>query len=73
MHLSPTLKTMKMFKYFTTIEGNSIAVNPLHVMSVTEYQLGKQYPKSVILNMTNGDKITIADNYLEVVSRLTFE
>lgn len=64
---------MKMFKYFTTIEGNSIAVNPLHVMSVTEYQLGKQYPKSVILNMTNGDKITITDSYLDVIPRLTFE
>jgi hypothetical protein len=60
-----------MFKYFTTADGTSVAVNPLHVMSITEYQLGKQYPKWVILNLTNGDKITIIDNYLEVVATLS--
>jgi hypothetical protein len=33
--------------------------------------MGKQYPKSVILSLTNGEKITITDNYLEVVSALS--
>ena len=71
MHLLPQLKTMKMFKYFTTQDNKSVAVNPLHVMSITEYQMGKQYPKSVILSLTNGEKITITDNYLEVVASLS--
>jgi hypothetical protein len=60
-----------MFKYFTTPDNKSVAINPLHVMSITEYSLGKQYPTQVILSLTNGDKITIIDNYLEVVASLS--
>jgi hypothetical protein len=60
-----------MFKYFTTPNGKSISINPLHVMSVTEYQISKAYPTLVILGLTNGEKITITDNYLEVVAALS--
>ena len=64
------LGKITMFKYFTTPEGKSIAINPLHVMSITEYQMSKAYPTLVILSLTNGDKITITDNYMEVVASL---
>lgn len=60
-----------MFKYFTTPDGKSVAINPLHVMSVTEYQMSKAYPTQVILSLTNGSKITITNNYLEVVAELS--
>jgi hypothetical protein len=60
-----------MFKYFTTQDNKSVAINPLHVMSITEYQVGKQYPKTVILSLTNGEKVFITDNYLEVVASLS--
>lgn len=68
--LSSRLGKITMFKYFTTPDGKSIAVNPLHVMSITEYQMSKAYPVMVILSLTNGDKITITDNYMEVVASL---
>ena len=58
-----------MFKYFTTLQGKSIAINPLHVMHIMEYTLSR--PGSVILNMTNGEKINITDPYLEVVNSLS--
>ena len=60
-----------MFKYFTTPEGKSVAINPLHVMSITEYQMGKSYPTMVILSLTNGSKVTVTDNYMETVASLS--
>ena len=65
------LKRTMMFKYFQTPDNKSVAINPLHVMSVTEYQMGKQYPTQVILSLTNGSKITVTDNYLDVVAALS--
>ena len=58
-----------MFKYFTTIAGKSIAINPLHVMHVSEYVLTK--PNWVTLTMTNGEKLNIANPYLDVVASLS--
>jgi len=58
-----------MFKYFTTLQGNSIAINPLHVMHVSEYVLTK--PNWVTLTMTNGEKLNIANPYLDVVASLS--
>lgn len=60
-----------MFKYLTQVDGKSVAVNPLHVMSITEFQLAKSYPKQTVLALTNGERITVTDNYLEVVAALS--
>jgi len=60
-----------MFKYFTTPEGKSVAINPLHVMSITEYQMSKSFPTVVILSLTNGSKVTVTDNYMETVASLS--
>jgi len=65
------LGKITMFKYFTTPEGKSVAINPLHVMSITEYQMGKSYPTMVILSLTNGSKVTVTDNYMETVASLS--
>lgn len=60
-----------MFKYFQTPDNKSVAINPLHVMSITEYQMGKAYPTLVILSLTDGSKVTITNNYLDVVAELS--
>ena len=60
-----------MFKYFTTADNKSVAINPLHVMSITEYKPGKQFPTQVILSLTNGEKISITNDYLDVVASLS--
>jgi len=69
--LSSRLGKITMFKYFTTPEGKSVAINPLHVMSITEYQMSKSFPTVVILSLTNGSKVTVTDNYMETVASLS--
>lgn len=58
-----------MFKYFTTIAGKSIAINPLHVMHISEYTLSK--PVGISLTLTNGEKVYILGRYEEVISSLS--
>lgn len=60
-----------MFKYFTKADGQSVAINPLHVMSIVEHQPSRQHQKEVALSLTDGQLVFIKESYLEVVSALS--
>lgn len=60
-----------MFKHFTQADGQTVAINPLHVMSIIEHQPSRQHPKQVALSLTDGQLVFIKESYLEVVTALS--
>jgi hypothetical protein len=60
-----------MFKELTGPDGATVAVNPLHVMRISTYHLGKAYPKHTKLDFTNGAYQIVVEDYDYVVDLLT--
>lgn len=59
-----------MIKEFTTTTGKPVAINVLHVCSITQTQYGKQYPKQTEIALTNGERVFLSDDYDYVVETL---